>query len=242
MIRVFLHSLLCLSRHVRGRLVAVEAQRLCRLATRDGVVIDIGAHCGSWMIPLSRQVAEGRVYAVEALPHYAAVLGSLVRWLGCGNVTVLNGAATEREMSLPLVWKDSHGRRLTGLTHLAGVGEPTENAVHVQGRPLDAWIPRADWSRVQLIKCDIEGAELAAFHGATGIIAAARPAVYCEINAAFCRRYGHTAADVFAFFLSRGYRAFVAADAEWREISVDAYAEKGDVLFLSERHPVPQSA
>jgi FkbM family methyltransferase len=196
------------------------------------VVIDVGAHCGSWMIPLSRHLRDGHVYSVEALPHYAEVLRRIARWMGLRNVTVINGAATERPTSLPLIWKDAQGRRLTGLTHAAGLGESCAGAEIVQGRPLDEWIPREEWPRVRLIKCDIEGAELAALRGARGILAAARPAVFCEVNDEFCRRYGHRAGDVFQFFASLDYRAFLDTGDDRREIQAANYPGKGDVYFV----------
>ncbi len=236
MMRITLHALLCLSRHWRGKLVAPEAKQLSRQLRAGDVAIDVGAHCGSWMIPLSGRLGAGRVYAIEALPHYAAVLRRLATWLGCGNVTVLTGAATDRKMQLPLVWKTAAGRRLTGLTHAAGVAESTDGALMVPGLPLDKWIPEADWARVKLIKCDIEGAELAAFRGAEGILTQARPVVFCEINEGFCRRYGHRAADVFAFFEERGYQAFTGREGCWEQMCSEQYPGKGDVLFVPPGH------
>lgn len=229
---ITLHAMVCLTRYLRGRLAAPEARRLGEGLRVGDVVVDVGAHCGSWMLPIARRLPTGRVYAIEALPHYAAVLGRVKSWLGLSNVTIVNGAATDRVLSLPLVWKDSAGRRLTGLTHVAGIGESTAGTVVVQGRPLDEWIPREDWGRVRLIKCDIEGAELAAFRGAEGILKTARPAVFCEINDAFCRRYGHGPAEVFAFFAARRYVAFVPRPDRWESIQADQYGGRGDVLFV----------
>ena len=233
MVRLIMHCLLSLKRHVLGQLAAKECAFILSHLEDDAVCIDIGAHCGAWTLPLSAKVIRGHVFSIEALPYYARLLRMLLRLLGRRNVTVLNCAATETVCELQLVWRDENGRRLTGLTHLAGRVETTANTITVRGRPLHDIVARELWPKIGFIKCDVEGAELQVFKGARRLLEAARPWVYSEIDDTFCRRYGHTAADVFQFFTELGYQAFLLDAGNCpRPVVPASYSGKGDVLFI----------
>ena len=232
-LRLIPHVLLLLTRYWRGTLSAKECKLAAFDISPDAVCVDIGAHCGSWTLPLSSRVSRGQVLAIEALPYYAKLLGLLVRLVRRANITIVSCAVTDVERSMKLVWRDSKGRRLTGLTHLVRQDEAETEALSITGRPLDDIIPRHLHTKVKFIKCDVEGAELQVFKGATEILRQGRPQVYSEINDAFCRRYGHNAADVFRFFEALAYRAYTLTDrGELQSIAIAEYSGKGDILFI----------
>lgn len=232
MIREYLHALLWAKRHLSGQLAVPELGVVTRHLQPDDVCVDVGAHAGSWMIPLSRRVSAGRVYAFEALPYYASVLNKLVTVLRRRNVTVVNRAVTERPCEVRMVWRDPAGRRLTGCTHIAGKGENTAGSVSVTGQPLDDYFAETK-PPVTLLKCDVEGAELGVFRGATRLLDRCRPVIFTELTEEFCRRYGHRAADVFDFFQTREYWSFVFAGSG-RPVQIQGIGEyrQNDVIFV----------
>jgi hypothetical protein len=59
---------------------------------------------------------------------------------------------------------------------------------------------------VDVIKIDVEGAELSVLRGAEGIIGRERPYILFEANAETCAAAGHGVRDIFAWLQERGYR------------------------------------
>ena len=235
-LREWLHVWVWYWRHVTHRFARIDAYRLRGWLPDSCVCIDLGAHAGMWSVQLSRLVPHGQVVAFEALPYHARVLRRTLWLLGCRNVEVVNLAICDQAKSINLVWKNAHGKRLTGLTHILGQGETNSSTVTVQGTTLDEYFSTRP-GRIRFVKMDIEGAEFAALQGAQQLFSQHRPIVYTELRASHCARYGYVPADVFQFFNSRNYRGYIPGPDDALEF-VDAaqYIESKlqDIWFVPE--------
>jgi len=83
------------------------------------------------------------------------------------------------------------------LVHL--VPETEAGRIPVRAATVDNEVDRLGLGRVSLIKCDVEGAEWKVFEGAKRTLARDRPAVICEIEDRWARRYGHGREEVISF-------------------------------------------
>ena len=173
-LREWLHVWVWYWRHVTHRFARIDAYRLRGWLPNSCVCIDLGAHAGMWSVQLSRLVPHGQVVAFEALPYHARVLRRTLWLLGCRNVEVVNLAICDQAKSINLVWKNAHGKRLTGLTHILGQGETNSSTVTVQGTTLDDYFSTRP-GRIRFVKMDIEGAEFAALQGAQQVVLTASP-------------------------------------------------------------------
>lgn len=205
------------------------------------ICFDVGAHAGTWTLPLARLVPNGHVYAFEALPYYAGILALMCRWRRQRNITVINKAIGERAGAVSIVSHDAAGRNLTGQTHVAGAGETSNAAAQVGVITLDGFyrelIKRDAGARspptVRLVKCDVEGFELPVLRGAVELIEACRPIFFCELFAEYTKRYGYAPADVFAFFHERRYSTLsLNASGEMSPIDADRYSNASDILAV----------
>jgi FkbM family methyltransferase len=147
---------------------------------RKNVFYDVGANAGFFELVASRLLAPaGRIYAFEAGPDVAMRLRGTVERNGLENVTVVEAA----------VWSES------GVVHFdRGLGSPDrmvghvtegsggENGTPVRATSLDDFARQAPPPDV--IKCDVEGAELEVFRGARNVLASSRPTVICEVHSA----------------------------------------------------------
>lgn len=126
------------------------------------VVVDVGANVGFHTVVAARAVSpRGHVYAVEPVPWTVAVLQANVWRHGCGDVvTVLpvaaGAAADEMELAIP-----AEGRSGTELAPLGSGG------ARVRLEPLDELVPAG---AVDLLKIDVEGAELGVLAGAERLL------------------------------------------------------------------------
>ncbi len=234
--RHLVHAVVWARRHMAGRLPAPELAPLLPLLAPDDVFLDVGGHAGSWTVPASRWLTQGHVYAFEALPYYARVLKTTLALLRRRNVTVIAGAVSDHEGEVEIIWKDTTGRRLTGMTRISRDGDQGEK-VRVRALTIDAFRRQNPKGRVRLVKCDVEGAELTVLRGAAAMIDAERPLVFCELHDDYCARYGWTPAEVFAFFSSRRYGTMVFEQHGFRRLDPALYAGVGDVLFVPDEVP-----
>jgi FkbM family methyltransferase len=234
--RQIIHAFVWVKRHLLSQYRVEPMSTIQRFLTPTDVCIDVGAHAGSWTLPLSKLVSKGHVYAFEALPYYSEVLKMTIRLLRRKNITVFNNAIVDNNRSVNIVWKDNKGNRLTGKTHVIGLEESAESVV-VEGITLDTFLERISTTvgKIRFIKMDIEGAELLALKGATKLINVHRPVFYLEIYDSYCQRYGYSAEKIFNFLGNYKYASFIIQfTSNYKLISIDSssYSGEGDVLFV----------
>lgn len=240
MSRSWLHACVWAVRHWRGTYLPVEARALVRLLNPHDVAIDVGAHAGSWTVPLSRSLWKGKVIAIEALPYYAVTLHKLLTLMWCRNVTLINSAVTVAPCEVRMVWKDTEGQRLTGLTHVAAPDELAPDMIAVRGMPLDDLVARD--LKVAFIKVDVEGAELGVFEGGRRTLETSRPMVFSEISASNLARYGHGPDNILEFFGKLDYRQLVFdSEGRWKAFTDFKKTGKGDALFVPAEHSLVSS-
>jgi hypothetical protein len=133
-------------------------------------------------------------------------------------------------LSVPVKARGSYG---FGLSHLgppqdrwAAVGQEL-----VAVTTLDAVVAALSIHRVDFIKADIEGWELALLRGAEQTLRRFRPAVLIELSQEHLARAGDRIEAAFAFLAALGYAAFeLMPDGEL--LPIDAPLE-GDFWFIS---------
>lgn len=172
------------------------------------VVVDIGAHHGFYTLLASRKVgSDGRVLAIEASPRERKKLRLHLRINSCRNVEIENSAVGEREADseLYLVF----GRE-TGCNSLRrpAVSEPN-SAVSIHIERLDDMLHRRKIAAVDLVKIDVEGAELSALKGAPHLLTnRPRPVVLAEVQDIRTKPWGYPARDIIRFLLRANYQWF----------------------------------
>jgi FkbM family methyltransferase len=230
--RQYIHAAIWVYRLLAGKNYPVELDFIKKSLTSEDVCFDVGAHSGTWSYPLSKVV--NHVYAFEALPYYAQVLGAAMNLLGVKNITVVNKAASDLQETVSLIWRDTFGKRLTGFTHVAGAGEQQGHRVSVAAVPLDSYIGDEHFGgkRVAFIKCDVEGYECQVIVGARRLIAQWRPLIFAEAKDDWFRRYGKTSTNLFEILTSYGYSGNIFhSDGTLQAITAASYSGSGDILF-----------
>lgn len=176
-----------------GRLVA----RLNRPGT---AFLDVGAHIGSVSAAVLRNDATIAIHAFEAVPDKAAALRR--KFPG---ITVHECAVGDRTGEVTFFVNTV----LSGYSSLgapAAAASGTIVAIHVAMKTLDELVPAV---AVDVIKMDIEGAELGALRGAVQLIARCRPTVMFESAPGDSNGLGYTKEALWQFFNDIGYEIIV---------------------------------
>lgn len=145
---------------------------LLKKTIRPGMtVVDIGAHIGYFTRLFSRLVGNtGRIYSFEADPENFSLLRSNTMRLK--NVVLVERAVSDRQDSIDFYhYDDKSGAHST----LGNVPlNFAKRKITVGATTLDTWLEEKRIPRVDVIKMDIEGGELAALKGMTRTLAGAK--------------------------------------------------------------------
>ena len=150
-------------------------------ALRPGqVVFDVGSNVGFYSLIAARLVGpRGEVHAFEAIPECAHEVTVNARRNRLRNVHVHAVAVTDTNGTVELL----RSRHPGGATVSADDRPPDfTGALVVPAVSLDGFVAQADVRRPDLVKIDVEGAEMLVLSGMEGLLREARPVVLCEVD------------------------------------------------------------
>ncbi len=196
-----------------------------------GVLLDVGAHVGHWALRLAAKAS--KVIAVEANPATAATLRRHLAMNDITNVTVIELAAWDEDAWLRL--EDPNGQIEGGSTRTLPAGG--ENPGTVPASRLDAsaqiWNAVLGTGRLDLVKLDVEGADIRALKGMAGLLEKYAPALFIECHDI----YGYyTREDLERTLTGLGYVFEVAASmpSQWMPDGYSDVIQQADYLVA---HP-----
>jgi FkbM family methyltransferase len=181
----------------------------------DWICLDVGANLGIHTLSLATLVLHGRVIAFEADPSNYVMLKR--------NVQALKGPKDPIEIVPIALWDTRGTLTIGGANELAGCSfvSPEQSDVggiehrlravvnpaaiertdlhlrmaEISALPLDEWISNNPQPRVDLIKLDVEGAEINVIRGAVQTLHQYRPTLLIEYNPACATTYFGQPAD-----------------------------------------------
>lgn len=128
---------------------------------KDAFILDIGANCGAFTIPLGVAAGPGsRVVAFEPNPVLIGRLGHNVRLNGLGEVVRIEGCALGAEAGEATL--NFHGNNFGQASLLPVKKRARTGGTLVPVRPLLDFTSAAQGHAVSVLKIDVEGAEVAA--------------------------------------------------------------------------------
>lgn len=164
----------------RGTLEVSVQEAMRRLLGEGEVFYDVGANVGFFALVGARHVgAAGAAYAFEPVPENAAAIRASAELNGLANLEVLElaaGRAAGRDRLLmveDLSW-----------SHLESQGwhPRTRDTLDVEVVAIDDLVAGGRIRPPQLVKIDVEGAEIDVLEGMRRTIEEHRPAIVCELH------------------------------------------------------------
>jgi FkbM family methyltransferase len=173
------------------------------LAPEGGTVLDLGAHVGTFALMAAS--AGYRVIAVEASARNAALLEESKRQNGFESMRIVNAAAEDRPGTVQFMDAGPWGRVMTG-------SDGADVTTAAPAVVIDTLVSEMNLADVTLIKMDIEGSEVAAVRGMTGLLSGPMaPPILFESNALTLALRGQTPADLVASLSDFGYSIYQLA-------------------------------
>ncbi len=201
----------------RGAYSGSQLRVLASLLQPGGVFIDLGANQGEFTVFAAHLVGkDGRVFAFEPSPMMQQRLSKNIKLNGFEQVSIEPVAVADKPGRLCLYSPSGafeDGTIHDGLPTLyVQAGAAASSSTEVAVTTLDAWQLERSPVRVDVIKMDIEGAELPALQGGLGLIQRFRPVLIIELNAATSRAAGYTILDLVTWLHEQDYDIFQIED------------------------------
>jgi FkbM family methyltransferase len=201
--------------YLSGRYEPSTMHVMQRLLPEGGCFVDVGGNAGMFSLAAAAKVGvAGSVYVFEPSPREYKALRRNVELNALSNVTTLQQALSDSSGTTALriaeVWHSGHNT--LGEAFAYEDVETTDHVV-VQMTTLDEFARDLSMDRLDLIKIDVEGAELKVLRGGRETLTRMRPVVILELFDAALRKSGASADAVRAFFDDIGYTLLRIADA-----------------------------
>ncbi|QIX61991.1 FkbM family methyltransferase [Hymenobacter sp. BT18] len=177
---------------------------LRRIVKPGDVCLDIGANLGYYSVMLSKLTGPaGQVLAVEPIPAFQAIWRDNVRLSGYDNLMLLPYALGGENTTVQMGTPERDGLLHHGMTKIAA-SNPQEHYVRTYEVPMrnpDQLL--ADLTRLDFVKCDVEGFEYEVFRHMQATLRRHRPLIQTELNGLENRR------QVVTLLSELGYKPFV---------------------------------
>jgi len=221
------------ARVVYGGFENAETNFVSRFLKSGMHFVDIGAHHGYYTLLASRQVGgEGIVLAIEPSPRERKQLGLHLRINRCRNVQVESYALGETEGMAELhlvLGSDSSCNSL----RKPEVGEEI-GMVPVSVQRLDRVLEERNFLNIDLVKIDVEGAEISVLQGADNLLRQRpRPVVMAEVQDIRTNPWGYPAKTIIAFLSAKNFHWFrPLADGSLEGINVKQEEYDGNFVAV----------
>jgi FkbM family methyltransferase len=167
-------------------------------------VLDVGANIGQYTLIAAHRVGPyGQVHAFEPTPPTATELRANVALNRFENVTINEVAVADAAGEALLFCTDPGS---PGTNTIMTPSEDVCSAVKVPTLTLDQYLAEHHITQVDVMKLDIEGAELLALRGAQGLLRGeGAPFLVLEINPGTLARSGNSGDDLLGLLQDCGY-------------------------------------
>lgn len=190
---------------------AAESPFLMHAASRAKTVLDIGANAGWYSLHFAQAARDqGRdiaIHAFEPVPSTYGVLAHNIALNGlAGIVRANNFGLAEIQKDVNIYLPDFSGSGAASIKNLHPQEVSQEVPCHFE--TLDLYADGAGLAGVDLIKIDVEGAELMVLQGARKTIGNHRPILFMELLRKWSMPFGYHPNDIFALCTDMGYRIY----------------------------------
>lgn len=159
-----------------------EIFHLKSIIQKDFICIDIGANLGYYSYFMSKYAGKnGKLYSVEPIPMFANIWKSNMKKANANNFKLFQVALGGENKTVQMGIPERDGVLRHGLTKITSSAEEK----YVSFFDVDMKIPDelfADLSKIDFVKCDVEGYESIVFDNFKKLISQHRPLVQTELS------------------------------------------------------------
>jgi FkbM family methyltransferase len=194
------------------------------------LVFDIGANVGAYCVPIGRRFPQARVVSFEPIPLNAALIEVSILANRISNVEVVRACVTDAPGSVEFsVSEDSAYSSMIATQRKAEAGRLVCRAVSLDDYVHERALPAPD-----VVKIDVEGAELKVLQGAVQLFSGADASprfVMIELFDKNLQAFGTSITEVVAWMTQRRYRPYVLIEGRKAPFELSHHNVHYNVFF-----------
>ncbi len=168
---------------------------------KGDVFIDIGANVGYFSVIASRIIGKsGKVYAFEAIPKICGLLSESIAINDIKNIMLFNNAVYSEKNKVLF-----HCMKNSAFSHISG-DNTSDNAIETDSITLDSMLHKL--GKVDVMKIDVEGAEMNVLLGGEKLIDRYKPRIVMEVQDWSLQRFNYNSKDIISFLGKLGYKVY----------------------------------
>jgi FkbM family methyltransferase len=202
-------------------------------ASRASLIVDAGANVGWYALRLATGMADGgRVVAFEPVQHTSAALRANIALNGLGErIAVVQSGLSDKAGEAEIFLPADTGHVGASLENLHPDEESLKETIKLT--TLDEAMSTPRFDRLDLIKCDVEGAELMVLRGGETVIGRDRPVLFLEILRKWSAAFGYQPNDILSWTTNLGYACWAIGESGLRHIqTVDDTTPETNYIFV----------
>lgn len=210
-VRIYTHDVIGKDIYVNGMFEKSESKLVTKFLRPGMVFFDVGANLGHYTLLSAHRVGHaGQVHSFEPNSRMFAELEFNVKLNGLSDICVLNHLALSNTIGRGKLSRYEVGAEVYGSL---GNNERKESAIvgyeYVKTTTLDAYLNEKGIDHIDLIKMDIEGAELLALQGSEHTLSKPiAPAIVLEMADINTIGFGYQAVEIWDYLEALGYRMY----------------------------------
>jgi FkbM family methyltransferase len=172
------------------------------------VFLDIGTNIGLISLPILKKVPEVKIFGFEPGPTaYKSFATTIFANKLQDKIHLFNEALYKEVTTLSFY---AHSDRDCGGDGIIDTkrAESLSTEIKVKTNTLDNWSKENNIPKIDVLKIDIEGAELYAFQGSIDFLKKYKPIIFLEISIENLKVYPYKEIDILNFFKSNNYELF----------------------------------
>lgn len=189
-----------------GHYEKAAIQTLCMLTEEKHIVFDIGANIGYYTVVLAQKASDGALYAFEPVSSTRSQLEDNISLNSLNNVSVYPFCVSNQNTSSVIYISNDSNVGMSSLKEPENFSGKTES---VQTISFDTWLETQEISSVDIIKIDIEGAEVLALEGMQQSLSKFRPVILIEVIDEQLKKYGSSVEELYFIISKLSYYAYV---------------------------------
>jgi FkbM family methyltransferase len=232
------YMLLTPSEHIQQQLFwygyyEKELGDMIKMCLKPGdVFLDIGANIGYFTLLAANSEPTSKVISFEPVKGLFQKLEENISINSFKNITAFNIAVGEINEETELFIS---GPNNSGMSSFRQPENYSGKKEIVKVVTIDSWFKTARLSKIDLIKLDVEGSELAALKGTQETLQNFKPLIIAEVNPETLASFSLTPGDIYGYLNKLNFDGFTISEKEGlKRVNPNSTSETKNVLFI---HP-----
>ena len=212
-----------------------DSEMLFNLVKDGDTIFDIGANIGWYSNHLAKKFPNSTIYSFEPIPETFRQITANTKLNGATNILLNNLALSSKKEKLVFFYSPT----VTGASSSQNITENQDMLkLEVEADTLDNFMINNSITKLDFIKCDVEGAEYFVYQGGFETFKNNKPIVFTEMLRKWAGKFGYHPNDIISYLCQFGYNCFCASNGKLKLVDkVDEQTNETNFFFLHvEKH------